>query len=86
VLNAEEPPSSATTLLGRLANVQADDKWHHAEFDLLAPLQTLDPQLKAFTVKYLAFAAPEESYLRCGIGGNGRGARFWVDNFRVGPR
>jgi len=85
-LTTEEPPSSATTILGRLEGIQADDKWHHAEFDLLTPLQALYPQLKAFTVKYVAVAAPEESYVRCGIGGNGRGARFWIDNFAVGPR
>jgi hypothetical protein len=85
-LTAEEPPSTATTVLGRLEGVQADDKWHHAEFDLLTPLQALYPQLKAFTVKYVAVAAPEESYVRCGMGGNARGARFWLDNFAVGPR
>jgi hypothetical protein len=36
-------------------------------------------------VKYVAFAAPEESYVRCGIGANRRGATYWVDNFRIAP-
>ena len=47
----------------------ADNEWHHAEFDLLTPLQAMHPESKAVEVKYVALGAPEESYVRCGIGG-----------------
>jgi len=83
-LCADEPESGATPLLGRIEGVQRDEQWHHAKFDLLSPLKGLYPELKMFTVKYVAFAAPEESYARCGIGGNHRGATYWVDNFGIG--
>ena len=82
---ADEPESASTPLLGRIEGVQCDDQWHHAEFDLLSPLKALYPELKTFTVKYVALAAPGESYVRCGIGGNQHGATYWVDNFRIGP-
>jgi hypothetical protein len=65
--------------------VACDDAWHHATFDLLPPLAALHPDLPVISVKYIAFAAPEESYVRCGIGANRRGATFWMDNFRVEP-
>ncbi len=83
-LCAEEPESASTPLLGRVEGVECDDRWHHARFDLLSPLAALYPELKTFTVKYVALAAPEESYVRCGIGGNHRGATYWVDSFRIG--
>jgi hypothetical protein len=37
------------------------------------------------TISRVALSAPTESYLRCGIGGNGCGACYWLDNFRIGP-
>ncbi|MGQ9732284.1 MAG: hypothetical protein ACUVX8_13560 [Candidatus Zipacnadales bacterium] len=82
---AEEPTVSATPLLGTIPDVKCDDSWHHAEFDLHTPLATMHPESKVLEVKYVAFAAPEESYVRCGIGGNHRGATYWIDNFRIGP-
>ncbi|MFQ6130649.1 MAG: hypothetical protein ACE5R4_01295 [Armatimonadota bacterium] len=72
-------------VLGSFPNVQADGKWHHAEVDLLPPLQNLYPQRRTFRVDYLAFASPEDRYLRCGIGGNPLGATYWLDEFHLGP-
>ncbi|MFQ6133548.1 MAG: hypothetical protein ACE5R4_16010 [Armatimonadota bacterium] len=72
-------------VLGSFDNVQADGRWHHAEFDLLPPLQKLYPQRQVFPVDYLAFASPDERYLRCGIGGNPMGAAYWIDEFRLTP-
>jgi hypothetical protein len=43
----------------------------------------MHPESKAVEVKYVALGAPEESYVRCGIGGNGRGTSYWIDNFRI---
>ena len=84
-LSAEEPSIGGAVLLGTIDGVQTDDTWRHAEFDLLPPLAALHPESPVLTVKYVAFAAPEESYVRCGIGANRRGATYWVDNFRLGP-
>jgi hypothetical protein len=83
-LCADEPPVGGTPTLGAI-EVKCDDAWHHAEFDLATPLAALHPEAPVLTVKYIAFAAPEESYVRCGIGANRRGATYWIDNFRVGP-
>jgi len=82
---ADEPAVGGATLLGALDGIQCDDAWHHAEFDLFPALAALHPESPVLTVKYVAFAAPEESYVRCGLGGNQRGATYWIDNFRVGP-
>ena len=71
-------------VLGEIAEAKADGEWHHAEFDLMATLQKLYPELQTLTVKYIAFGAPEESYVRCGIGGNFAGSAYWIDNFQVG--
>lgn len=82
-VSAEEPQESAVPQLGAISNVVCDGSWHHAEFDLLGPLTAMHPQSPVLNVRYVAFAAPEESYLRCGIGGNHRGATYWIDNFRI---
>jgi hypothetical protein len=84
-LSAEEPAVGGPPVLGAIEGVACDDAWHHATFDLLPPLAALHPDLPVISVKYIAFAAPEESYVRCGIGANRRGATFWMDNFRVEP-
>jgi hypothetical protein len=84
-LCADEPQPGGTPLLGAIEGVQCDDAWHHAEFDLFTPLAAMHPASPVLTVKYVAFAAPEESYVRCGIGANRRGATYWVDNFRIAP-
>jgi hypothetical protein len=71
-------------VLGDIPDVLADDKWHHAQVNLLELLQGMYPQLETFTATQVALAPPLESYVRCGIGGNGRGTQYWIDNFRIG--
>ncbi|MBM3476114.1 MAG: hypothetical protein FJX75_22825 [Armatimonadetes bacterium] len=85
-LTADEPEAEGVITLGSVANVQTDGKWHHAEVDLLALLQAHYPQFKVFQVRQVTLCPPWESYTRCGMGGNGRGAQYWIDNFRIGPR
>ena len=82
-LAAEEPAVGGAPLIGTIEGVECDDTWRHAQFDLYTPLAALHPESPVLTVKYVAFAAPEESYVRCGIGANPRGATYWIDNFRV---
>ena len=58
----------AVKALGEFPDVRADGAWHHAQFDLLPALQRLYPERQVFPIEYLAFASPDERYLRCGIG------------------
>ncbi|MBM3501028.1 MAG: hypothetical protein FJX74_20440, partial [Armatimonadetes bacterium] len=71
-LGADEPTVGGAPLLGAISGVQCDDTWRHAELDFFTPLAALHPESPVLTVRYVAFAAPEESYVRCGIGGNRR--------------
>ena len=84
-LTGNTPDSGSVRVLGDFPDVRADGQWHHAEFDLLPPLQRLYPQRQTFQVDYLAFASPDERYLRCGIGGNPMAAAYWLDEFRLTP-
>ena len=84
-LTATQEPWDGVPVLSQVPGVEADGEWHHAQVDLLGPLTQMYPLFKAFVVKYVALSAPDESYVRCGLGGNHRGAHFWVDNFRIGP-
>jgi hypothetical protein len=85
-LTADEPEAANVVTIGSVPDVQADGNWHHAEIDLLALLQAKYPQFKVFQIQQLALCPPWDSYTRCGIGGNGRGTQFWIDNFRIGSR
>ena len=57
----------------------ADGQWHHAQFDLLAALRARG--LGDRSVEALAFAAPENGYLRAGLGGNHLGASWELRDF-----
>ncbi|MGQ9731981.1 MAG: hypothetical protein ACUVX8_12010, partial [Candidatus Zipacnadales bacterium] len=83
-LTAPGPERSDVTLVGAVA-LQADHQWHHVEIPLLQLLKAKYPQFKIFQIKQFVFCPPWDSYVRCGIGGNPRGAHFWIDNFRLGP-
>jgi hypothetical protein len=82
---AEQFPRDGMPVIGGVPDVQADGEWHHAEVNLLEPLREMYPHLEVFAVQYVSVSPPWESYVRCGIGGNGRGAQYWIDNFRIGP-
>ncbi len=85
-LTGNTQPMRGIVVLGDITGAAADDKWHHADFDLIAQLKQLYPQRKLFPVEFIAFSAPEEPYyLRCGLGGNPLGAAYWIDNFRITP-
>ena len=78
-------PDGEVLMLGQIPDVRADNKWHHAEFDLLAalPEEDLPGPLKA---QDLVFSSPLEPYLRCGFGGNPYGVTYHLDHFELQPR
>ncbi len=84
-LTAEQFPGDGVVVIGEVADLQVDGRWHHAEVNLFDLMQQAYPQFKVFQVKQFALSPPWESYTRCGIGGNHRGTRYWIDNFRLGP-
>ncbi len=83
-LTNQDPQGKSTVVLGS-AELEADGRWHHAEVDLGGLLRARYPTLRIFQVSKLALCPPWGSYVRCGIGGNGRNTRYWIDNFGIGP-
>lgn len=77
---ARNPLSSGVPTLGGIDGVQADDKWHSTTFDLLEALRKAGLSTH---VEALAFAAPDISYLRAGLGGNHKGATYFLSNFNA---
>jgi hypothetical protein len=70
---------------GQVADMRADGRWRSATVDLLAvmrPFFAPGAPVVIEGVEFAAYAAPE--YLRAGIGGNARGARWQLDNFYLG--
>ncbi|WP_106380983.1 PDZ domain-containing protein [Abditibacterium utsteinense] len=65
--------------LGRVEGVLSDGKWHRARFDLEQALK--NQSIGGAYVDVLAFAAPDQDYLRAGLGGNHRGATYWLRGF-----
>ncbi len=76
-----EPRLRNSLSIGTIDGVIADDRWHSATFDLLAAIRRAN--LDTTIVEELAFASPNEPYLRCGFGGNHWGATYHLDNFRL---
>ena len=80
-----EEPRNDRTWLGRIPEVQADDAWHHAEFDLLGALQQKYGQRNLPPLTEIALASRRtQMYLRCGFGGNYWGSVYHLDNFWLG--
>ena len=71
-------PVDSSVVLGQIADVKADEQWHRAQFDLLSALKRANLDT---TVQEIAFAAPNEDYILCGLGGNHLGASYEIANF-----
>lgn len=84
-LTAEQFEWDGVPVIAAIADARADGRWRHAEVNLLAALQDAYPEESSFAVTEVVLSPPWESYVRCGIGGNNRGATAWIDNFRIGP-
>jgi hypothetical protein len=70
-----------TIELGNVAVTPGEGKWRHAHFELLTALHEKG---LGENVQALAFAAPDRDYLRAGLGGNHRGASYWIRDFQAG--
>ncbi|MBI3945126.1 MAG: hypothetical protein HY321_04350 [Armatimonadetes bacterium] len=80
-------PFGVLATLGKIEGVKADDAWHRASFDLLGalrrPFQTANPLIVEEVV--LANWDPSDDYVISGVMGNGMGARYYLDEFSLGP-
>ncbi len=72
-------PVDSSVVLGQIADVKADRQWHHAQFDLLSALRQAN---LGTAVQEIAFAAPNQDYVLCGLGGNHLGASYEIANFQ----
>lgn len=77
-----QPPRTCRTL-GRFADVKADNHWHHASFNLAAAFRALGLSTDSIKVTQLCFSTPKSTYYRVGIGGNGWGASYHLDDFEL---
>ncbi len=74
-------PEDNQPTLGAIAGVQSDGKWHTARFDLAAALEKSG--LNGQKIEALAFSSPSREYLRQGLGGNARGATYWLRDWKM---
>ena len=81
-------PAPGATMIGKLEGVQADNQWHHAEFDLLGALESALGNAVTPSFEKLHFANFNNGdYLGAGFGGNPAGCTYFLDNFYLGtPR
>jgi len=77
-----QPPGTCKTV-GKIENVQPDNQWHTAEVDLGAALRAARPNDTSLQVSQLCLSAPKDTYYRVGIGGNGWGANYSLDDFEL---
>ncbi|MEN6644371.1 MAG: hypothetical protein ABFE08_18175 [Armatimonadia bacterium] len=85
VFSGFSEPAPGREILGQIPGVIADDKWHHASFDLLGALQKKQG-LESSTVCTDVWIGnlSNKDYLFAGFGGNGSGATWYLDNFMLG--
>jgi hypothetical protein len=78
-MNGPDEPSPFYLRLGELA-VEADGRWHRAEFPLGAALRSLGMGGRVIT---LAIGNLHRGALQMGLGGNGAGLAYRLDDFEV---
>ncbi len=84
VFTGRDDPSYMAQILGVIPDVRADDKWHHAEFDLLGHLRRVYGDQTDMELEEVFFGNRNYAdYLMAGFGGNHAGATFYLDNFGV---
>ncbi|MBM4033141.1 MAG: hypothetical protein FJ291_15350 [Planctomycetes bacterium] len=69
---------NGTNCIGAIPDVQADNQWHHTEFNLHEILTTALPQAATYTVAALSFSDT-------GFLGTPDGAEYHIDNFAIAP-
>ncbi len=73
------------SLIGAVPGVVADDRWHHAEFDLYELLRKRFPQATDFTVAMLLLTGGPWQDAPKRFAGNYAGTRYFIDNFQLVP-
>ncbi len=79
-------PGPGELYLGQIRGVVQDNRWRHAEFDILAQLRRLDPSLKLAqgVIREIVFQAPGANHdLLRGYLGNPAHATYHIDNFAL---
>jgi len=78
-------PDESTNLYRRLGQIgiTADDRWHHASFDLYPALMKLRPWAKSSNLTKMILGVLHPGYLQAGLGGNPGGVSYHLDNFTV---
>lgn len=73
-----------SVLLGKVPNVVADGQWHRAVLPVREWLHTLYPVSGGLTIdEFIAGNWNNEGYLMAGMGGNGPGAQWKIDNLAL---
>jgi hypothetical protein len=73
-----------TVLLGKIADVTADNKWHRAHIPLRQWLQGAEPLTSDFKVDEVIIGNWDNTHwLMAGIGGNAPGAAWQLDNWTL---
>jgi hypothetical protein len=84
VFTAPEYPSDSAARLARLPDVQTDNRWHHAELDLLACLRRFLPDAPTIPLTDVWFGLDTtRDYILAGFGGNPALAEYRLDNFAL---
>ncbi|MEI6500376.1 MAG: hypothetical protein WCP21_05035, partial [Armatimonadota bacterium] len=88
VFSGNKEPAPGCKLLGQLPGIVADDKWHHASFDLLGALQEAQGLAVPVVCSDLWVGnLSNKNYLMAGFTGNHASASWCLDNFSLGqPR
>ena len=84
--NFTGPPEvrPGSVLLGTIAKVEADGKWHRAHLPIREWLRKIYPREDQLQVEEVIIGNWNSSnYLMAGIGGNGAGANWQMDNFSI---
>ena len=86
---APEYPAETCPVLAALPDVQADNRWHHVDLDLLGLLRQKLPSVAEPTVSDVHFSVESyRDYILAGFGGNPALCEWELDNFgfyRPGP-
>ncbi|MGC9320199.1 MAG: hypothetical protein ACP5KN_19355, partial [Armatimonadota bacterium] len=77
-------PAGGAILVGAVPDVQADDQWHHVEFDLLGHVErALGTRDRLVAHDLFIGNLSAEGYLDAGFGGNRAGTHLLIDNLAL---
>jgi hypothetical protein len=85
VFSGLKTPAPLCTIIGEVPGVLADEKWHHAQFNLLGALEAvLGPEATLQARDLFIGNFNDAGYLQAGFGGNHAGLIYYIDNFFLG--